>query len=197
MHTSVLADIKVVDVSLVEQEDQDIANPILDIKLRNIGSEVAFLKYLEFKTIHHWDLKSDHHPSLKNVSAQYDITLIEKAGTSVRHKISHEVKPQETERIQVRLSTDYHGDPLGLSIFLLDASIIFNETNSRAGIGQLLLDVKPPAIVQGSYFPGYSSKTIAHNKAVVTEIFALPYSYVVAEERIFGALESWRFAPDE
>src|SRR5689334_8927913 len=69
------AKVQVVDVFIVE--DDDYPNPILDIKLRNSGDEVAFVKSIGFKTIQHWDIFTDTHPSLKSVSATYDVSVSE------------------------------------------------------------------------------------------------------------------------
>lgn len=189
------AKVQVVDVAVVE--DDDYPNPILDIKLRNSGDEVAFVKSIGFQTVQHWDIFTDTHPSLKPVSATYDVSISEAVASRAHYKISHEIKPQETDRIQVRLSTEYFGDPIGLSIFLLDAEIIYNEDNSKGKLPTLLLNIQPSVVVQGSYFPGYSKGTISLNKAVAKTVLGLPLGEMVVQGGIPEALESWLQAPAE
>lgn len=189
------AKVQVVDVSVVE--DDDYPNPILDIKLRNSGDEVAFVKSIGFQTVQHWDIFTDTHPSLKPVSATYDVSVSEAVTSRAHYKISHEIKPQETDRIQIRLSTEYFGDPVGLSIFLLDAEIIYNEDNSKGKLPTLLLNIQPSVFVQASYFPGYSKGTISRNKAVAKTVLGLPLGEMVVQGGIPEALESWLQAPAE
>lgn len=189
------AKVQVVDVSIVEGADYP--NPILDIKLRNNGDEVAFVKRIEFKTVQHWNIFTDTHASLKLVSAAYDVSVSEAVTSRAHYKISHEIRPQETDRIQIRLSTEYFCDPVGLSIFLLDAEIIYNEDNSKGKLPTLLLNIQPTATVQGSYFPCYSNGTITRNKAVAQTILGLPLGEMVVQDGISEALESWLQAPAE
>jgi len=189
------AKVQVVDVSIVE--DDDYPNPILDIKLRNSGDEVAFVKSIEFQTVQHWDIFTDNHPSLKSVSAAYEVSISETAPSRAHYKISHEIKPQETDRIQIRLSTEYFGDPVGLSIFLLDAEITYNEDNLKGKLPSLLLNIQPSVVVQGSYFPGYSKGTITRNKAVAKTVLGLSLGEMIVQDGILEALESWLQAPAE
>lgn len=190
-----VAKVQVVDVYVVEEDDYP--NPILDIKLRNIGDEVAFVKSIGFQTVQHWDIFTDTHPSLKPVSATYDVSVSKSVTARSHYKISHEIKPQETDRIQIRLSTEYFGDPVGLSIFLLDAEIIYNEDNSKGKLPTLLLNIQPSVVVQGSYFPGYSKGTISRNEEVAKMVLGLPLGEMVVQAGILEALESWLQAPTE
>lgn len=187
------ANIQVVGVTIIEVEG---CSPILDVKFRNKGDEVAFVKKVEFKTLGHWAISTDRLPSLREVSAKYDL-LVDRAISSVCSvNVSHEVKPQETDRIRVRLSTDFKDDPLGLSLFLLAGTLVFNESDTRSEIPTLLTDISPPVVVQASYFPGYDDSTIVHNKRVAREVLGLITSHVVVQEDIEGALLSWIDAPD-
>lgn len=191
----VSAQLKVVDLSIIEDDDNP--NPILDLKLRNTGDEVAFVKRISFKTLQHWDVLTDIHPSLRPVSAIYDVNVSETSGSVVNHNISHELKPQETDRIQLRLSTKYFGDPVGLSIFLLAGHVIYNEDDSKEDFSHALVNIQPSVLVEGSYFPGYAKGTITRNKEVANAIFKLPLAEYVVQEGIVEALQSWLEAPDE
>jgi hypothetical protein len=187
--------LKVVDLSIAENGNYP--NPILDLKLRNAGDEVAFVKAISFQTLRHWDIATDAYSKLKSVSATYDIEVSEATTSVACYNISHELKPQETDRIQVRLCTKYFGDPVGLSIFLLAGHVIYNEDDSKEDFCHLLVNIQPPALVQGSYFPGYSKGTVTYNKEVAKVIFQLPLAEYVVQEGILEVLQSWIDAPDE
>lgn len=187
--------VHVVDVSIVESDDHH--HPSLDIKLRNAGDEVAFVKCISFKTLSHWDIHTDSHPSLKGISATYGVMVSEVSCSISQYKLSHEIRPQETDRIQVRLGTNYSGDPNGLSIFLLEADIAYNEGTSKTSLPGLLLNILPPELVQASYFPGYAKGTVTRNKAVADAVFALQLGELVVQDGILEALDSWRQAPAE
>lgn len=111
--------IRIVDIYEIDsssQEDFEEATTI-EIKLRNCGNEVAFLKEIRISTLEHWETITDRHHSLVDVSAQYHLVISEKANSIARAKIHHQIKPQEVERIRFRLGTDFFSDPDGLSLF--------------------------------------------------------------------------------
>lgn len=189
------AKLELVDI-YEKEEDSDVYIPIIEVKLRNSGDEVAFVKQAKFRTLNHWDIHTDHHPSLKEVSATYDLNISENIGSISCLKIPHEIKPQETDRIEFRLSTKYFGDPNGLSIFLLEVSLSYNEDSSTV-TSKLLIHIPYPAIVQGSYFPGYSKTTISRNKNTAREILSIERKKITIPKHIKEALESWLNAPDE
>jgi len=189
------AKLQVVDVFDVESEDN--LNTILEFKFRNSGGEVAFLKSVTFKTLNHWDIYSDQHPKLKEVSAEYDLKISEVINSESEYRISHEIKSQETDRIRFKLTTDYFGDPLGLSLFLLKAKFIYNENNEQTTISPILVHIPTPVEIAGSYFPGYANGTVSRNKAIANEIFEIKFKEFSLPKHIENALKSWLNATNE
>lgn len=169
----------------------------IEVKFRNIGKEVIFLKEIVFETNKHWEIFTDRYHSSVNVSAEYDVDISEKVGFRDNIKIHHEIKPQETERIQIRLSTNYHSDPSGLSLFLLNMEFVFNEDSSRVSSGPVIINIRPKTHSRGSYFPCYSPGTISKNKAVAQEVIDLKSKGVYVEDYVIKALVSWLDAPSE
>lgn len=169
----------------------------IEIKLRNSGNEVVFLKEVIFETNNHWEIVTDQHHSLVKVSAEYDVDISKVINSKSKIKVHHEIKPQETERIHIRLSTDYDSDPEGLSLFLMSIEFLYNEDSSKALSGPVLLNIRPKFQSAGSYFPCYSPGTINKNKAVAREIINLEALGTNIEEYIMNAANSWINAPSE
>lgn len=169
----------------------------IEVKLRNAGNEVIFLKEVIFETINHWEIITDKHHSLVNVSAKYDVNISTDVGNRSKIKVHQEIKPQETDRIQIRLSTDHDSDPDGLSLFLMNIVFVFNENSEKSYSGPAIFNIRPKTQSVGSYFPCYSSGTISKNKAIAKEVMNLNESGVNVEKYILSALSSWLNAPSE
>lgn len=193
-----ISSLRIVDLYEIEgvEGDEDQATAI-EVKLRNTGDEVIFLKEVVFETGNHWEIITDKHHSLVDVSATYDLDISKVIGERKKIKVHHEIKPQETDRIQIRLSTDYDSDPDGLSLFLVSIEFIFNEDSIRATSGPVILNVRPKIKSRGSYFPRYSPGTISKNKAVAKEVINMKASGVNVEDYVISALSSWLDAPSE
>lgn len=191
--------LNIVDIHEVDEENNESESyiPLIEVKIRNSGEEVAFLKKVTFKTLNHWDIYTDQHPSLKEVSATYDVKISEINNSLSNINISHEIKPQETDRIEFTLSTDYFGDPLGLSIFQLELELFYNEDSSSVKSSQIIMHIPPPIILEGSYFSGYSKNTVSKNKQIAKEILNIDNKNLKITEHIKTALNSWINAPDE
>lgn len=187
-------------VDLYELDDTDDAEDhatSIEVKLRNSGDEVIFLKEIVFETNKHWEIITDRHHSLVGVSAEYDVEISEIAGDRKKIKVHHEIKPQETDRIQIRLSTSYNSDPSGLSLFLMNVEFVFNEDSSKTFSGPIILNVRQKFQSGGSYFPCYSPGTISKNKAVAKEVIDMKSAGANIEGYVINALNSWLDAPSE
>lgn len=94
-HSQLNSSLRVVDLyELDDAEDQATA---IEVKLRNSGDEVVFLKEIVFETNNHWEIITDKHHSLVDVSAEYDVDISEAVGDRRKLKVHHEIKPQETD----------------------------------------------------------------------------------------------------
>ncbi|MFW3166456.1 hypothetical protein WBQ28_18450 [Pseudomonas syringae pv. syringae] len=187
---------EVIDEDEDNQKDRDDLATEVELKLRNSGSEVAFVKEISIHTVKHWNLVTDRNHRIVDVSATYDISLSEKAGSVAKKKIHHELKPQETDRIRFKLHSKFWADPDGLSLYLIEINVHFNEETAPATSRQTIVNVRPSHISQGSYFGGYSPETVTNNKALAREVLELHAGGVGVEDYVVGALESWMLAPD-
>ncbi|MEN5198974.1 hypothetical protein ABE525_07110 [Pseudomonas wadenswilerensis] len=191
--------LKVVDFYEVQDDDQDDgaeAATEVELKLRNAGSEVAFVKEVSFSTVKHWQLLTDRHHRAVDVSATYDITISEKSGSLATKKVHHEVKPQETDRIRFKLHSTFSADPDGLSLYLIQVNVQYNEDAAPVSFRQTVVNIRPQQVSEASYFGGYSNKTLKNNKSLAREILKLHSDGVGVEDYVIEVLESWMLAPD-
>jgi hypothetical protein len=191
------ASLHIVDIYEVEDEsyDAEFQCTLVEVKFRNSGSEVAFLKEMIFVTRNHWDINTDRHHRLVDVSAHYDVKVFNKPGAKCSIKIHHEIKPQDVDRIRFRMTTDYCSDPDGLSLYLLDAKVLYNEDSYLELNTPIVVNIKPLIESAGSFFQSYSSATITNNKAVAIEVMSLHRNGTNIADYILGALGSWDRAP--
>lgn len=191
--------LKVVDFYEVQNDDQndwdDVATEV-ELKLRNAGSEVAFVKEVTFCTVKHWQLLTDRHHRAVDISATYDISISEKPGSLAKKKIHHEIKPQETDRIRFKLHSKFSADPDGLSLYLIQANVYYNEEVAPASFRRTLVNIRPPQVSEGSYFGDYSNETLKNNKSTAREILKLHTDGIGVEDYVIEVLESWMLAPD-
>lgn len=193
-----ISPLRIVDIyELESMDDAEAQATTIEVKFRNSGSEVVFLKEVIFETKNHWEIITDRHHSLVVVSARYDVDISNVVGNRSKIKVHHEIKPNETDRIHIRLSTNYDSDPDGLSLFLVAIEFVFNEDSSTAFSGPVVLNVKPKLQSRGSFFPCYSVGTIDKNKRTAREVINLHCSGAKIEEYVIDVLNSWLNAPSE
>ncbi|MHC6529486.1 HNH endonuclease signature motif containing protein [Vibrio proteolyticus] len=190
--------LQVVDIFEVFDENSEEFYPTtMEIKLRNIGEDVAFLKEIVFETIGYWEIHTDLHHSMVEVSATYDVQVSNQINSVKTIKVHNEVKPQETDRIQFRLRGNDGADPEGLSLYLLKIKVVYNEDSSESGSPIVILNIRPHTESHGYYFHRYSKGTITRNKHVANELLRLTNEGAVCSDYILNAAESWLGAPDE
>ncbi|QQZ39486.1 hypothetical protein IF690_15585 [Pseudomonas sp. SK3(2021)] len=131
-----------------------------------------------------------------DVSATYDISISEKPGSLAKKKIHHEIKPQETDRIRFKLHSKFSADPDGMSLYLIQADVYYNEEVAPASFRRTLVNIRPSQVSKGSYFGNYSNETLKNNKSLAREILKLHTDGVGVEDYVIEVLESWMLAPD-
>jgi len=109
----------------------------LDLRLRNIGSRTAVLKSIDFNFIKSWEIQNDITPAfeLLTPSAKYELNNFSSSLINVRDSksksqtksinISHEIKPNESDRILVRVLNLDNSD---IGIFTIRLN--YNKNNS-------------------------------------------------------------------
>jgi hypothetical protein len=101
----------------------------VDIKMRNSGEEVAFIKRVELVIKRKWVLTVDKGPSfmVRPSSKTYDITMDSEraAPYTIPVKVSHQIDPGGTDRFTLSLK---HGPgTYNTYVYLADVKIYFNE----------------------------------------------------------------------
>ncbi|MEF2031714.1 HNH endonuclease signature motif containing protein [Pseudomonas aeruginosa] len=191
--------LRVVDIYEVEDygAEGDESITAIEIKMVNRGKQVAFVKEVRATTLKHWETLTDRHHSLVSVSADYDLKICREVASVSRLKVHHEIKPQETDRVVIRLESDYESDPDGLSLFLIKFEVLYDEDDNSVLAPLVIANICPKYVSAASFFSGYQKGTIPKNKAVASEVLHLVDSGVVVNQGVVDALESWRNAPEE
>lgn len=117
------SNIKIVDISL--EEDGEF---IVDIKLRNIGDEVVFIKEISFDILDYYNMLNPQmtHYQLVESSNTYDVILGEKAQQVF--KVSQSIGANEVDRFQVKIASSI-AETRMVAIYYLTLSIIYDEDN--------------------------------------------------------------------
>lgn len=115
--------IKIVDISLDEDEDF-----IVDIKLRNIGDEVAFLKKVVFDIHDCYSMKNPQitHYQLVEPSCTYDLVLDDRKQQVFN--ISQSIGANEADRFQIKIASSI-AEARMAAIYFLSLSFIYDEDN--------------------------------------------------------------------
>src|SRR5215216_2662671 len=96
------SDLELVDVSFSEESNEATT---LDIKVRNTGEKVAYLKEADFRVERTWELRSLHFPIWVPVSQNYDVTLSPSDTPYTRTvKLSQAIEPNEVDRFTFTLA---------------------------------------------------------------------------------------------
>lgn len=193
--------LKVVDFFVVDEDTEDedswvVQATTVELKLRNAGSEVAFVKEIRFITVCHWDILTDAQYQLVDVSANYDVLISETPGSVAKKKIHHKIKSQETDRIRFTLHPSCNASPDGLSLFYLKVGIYYNEEARPLTCPPTIVNLRKSGVIMAAMTPLPKDQTIRHNKSVAREVLGLHGEGVVIDDYVVGALESWKIAPD-
>ena len=143
------SNIKIVDISL--NEDGEF---IVDIKLRNIGEEVAFIKEISFDVLDYYNMLNPQMTQYQLVKSSniYDVVLVEERRQVF--KVSQSIRPNEVDRFQIKVASSI-AEPRMVTIYYLSLSIIYDEDNKAARSEKYLWAV--PSI--GKYAGYYISHT--------------------------------------
>jgi hypothetical protein len=132
---------KVTGLELVDVNfDEDYRLPTLDIKLRNTGKQIAFLKRATLNVQKVWHV----HPTLVALgvvksSATYDIELpAEGVPYSKSISVSQSIRPNNADRFKISMKVD------GNTIYLITLSLIYDGNDKVVNSEQLLLFKRKP-----------------------------------------------------
>jgi hypothetical protein len=175
-------DLRLVDLSIVES----LPLPKLDFKLRNIGTQIAFLKGVEFKILDVEEIFScDTYVvpitgALIIPSEIYDIELSPSLkGMSKSISVSHSLTPNDVDRFQFVLRQDWEyprDREIECRWYYLEIRLIYNDTNRAIKSEPLLLMLKssPPRNGSWTHAKRLPDKScIAHNREVIRRMSKL------------------------
>jgi len=117
------SNIKIVDISL--NEDKEF---IVDIKLRNIGDQVAYIKEISFDILDYYNMINPQmtHYRLVESSHTYDVVLGKEKQQVFN--VSQSIGANEVDRFQVKLASSI-AETRMVTIYYLTLSIIYDEDN--------------------------------------------------------------------
>lgn len=156
--------VKLVDYSVTYSEELGVLIPEIDLKMRNTGEQVAFIKKLEIEVIDEATYEDCRKPlySLVEASAKYDIDLIR----SPQKTISHAIKPAEVDRIKISVGRSEGGPTL--TVYKTILKLIYDEDNKVSKSEPIFLKMIGPTVWAGMTSLGVTkeqwNQCVARNK---------------------------------
>lgn len=174
--------IKIVDISLAEDEDF-----VVDIKLRNIGDEVAFLKKVVFD-IH--DYYSMENPQIVNYqlvesSCTYDLVLDDRKHQAFN--LSQSIGANEAERFQIKIASSIVEAGMA-AIYYLSLSFIYDEDDKIEKSRKFLWAVPSTQEWAGCFVSGFDFRVAKKNYLKLVE---LNQYKAVKDEQFIQILDSY------
>lgn len=176
------SNIKIVDIST--HEDGAL---IVDIKLRNIGEQVAFIKEISFDILDYYAMENPQitHYQLVEASKTYDVLL----GKEDRQllKVSQGVGANEVDRFQIKLASSI-AEARMVTIYYLSLSIIYDEDNKVVTSGNYLWAV-PSISEYAAYFISHTDMKIAKKNYLALK--KMDHYDAMKSNEFIGILESY------
>lgn len=156
-------DLRIVDIIINEPE---LAFPEIEIKLRNIGNEVVFLKKANF-IIH--DIGMLENPQIAcydavPVSWNYNVTF--KGLKKIAHRVSQQIKPNDVDRFTFTISQN-EGDPVVPTLYYFTIELIYNEDSKILTTEPLIVPIPNIYQMAGSLVSGYDNGVAENNSNIV------------------------------
>ncbi|WP_433749160.1 hypothetical protein [Paenibacillus amylolyticus] len=151
------AEIKIIDLEILEADDEE-KFPILDVKLRNIGDEVAFLKRVVFNIHDFYEMINPHAIYFDRIESSYTYDMLLSGLETKNYTISQSVGPNGVDRFRLRIANDL-GDPIMPTIYKFDIQVVYNEDNLYVNSEKIILPIPSTEEYAGYYI----SHTIKEN----------------------------------
>jgi hypothetical protein len=127
----------------------------LDVKVRNTGKKVAYLKEARFEINRVWQLESGVYPYPVRITKDYDATLVPDGAPYTKiKKLSQGIGPNKVDRFTFTfsLSNDARWEAENIQyVFLMDLALVSDEDNKVATSDDLLF-VRDTAWGYRNYF---------------------------------------------
>ncbi|BAZ32751.1 hypothetical protein NIES4074_52580 [Cylindrospermum sp. NIES-4074] len=165
------AGLHIVDISIYETKNEF---PILDVKLRNNGKEIVFLKEARFTILKVGELRNPQQGDyqLVHVSANYDVTFGIEEGKSISHSISHALEPNSADRFTFTIRRE-GGDPALPTLYYFTLMLIYNEDNKSVTSSPIILPVPSEHTWIGMHFTYFDKQIFKRNEEILREFSSL------------------------
>lgn len=159
-------------VDAVVNDEQE-GYPTLELKLRNTGQEVAFLKKAQFHITNVYGLSSGLMFKRVPVSWNYNVLLPSTAPLIVDTDLSQSIQPNEVDRFTITLGAkEFLSD--SSQVYRVQLSLIYNEDNRRLDTDNFLFFIKyPAATLAATSIPEHQFKAAKKNLVVAKSISSL------------------------
>ena len=117
------SNIKIVDISLDENEEFTV-----DIKLRNIGDQVAYIKEISFDILDYYNMVNPQMTNYQLVEPSHTYDVILGGEEQQVFKVSQSIGTNEVDRFQIKLASSI-AEARMVTIYYLTLSIIYDEDN--------------------------------------------------------------------
>jgi hypothetical protein len=162
-------DLRLVDVAFAESGEF----PILDLKVRNVGHNVAYLKRLELVVRKVWKLQSNVHPSSVAASWTYDVMLpLAPSDRPISVSASQMIAPNGVDRFKIRLGNDGASASV-VYVFHISLALVYNEDERRLVSRPILFTAKAPFNQESWSFSPVSLDLQRRNLTIVRDIHAV------------------------
>jgi hypothetical protein len=163
--------LRLVDISIDEPSN---SFPVLDVKLRNIGNEVVFLKKAKFKILKVGKLRN---PSIGNyqlipVSWNYNVMFTEEPAKEVLHNISQALNPNSVDRFTFTIG-QRGGDPVLPTLYYFQLALTYNEDDQSVTSRPIILPVPSDISWGGMFAYGFDKETAKRNLEILKEFSRL------------------------
>jgi len=159
--------LQLVDVSFIDSGEF----PVLDIKLRNTGDKIAFLKRADFEVEKIWTLEATVFPSAEEVSQNYNVILpLSGDPYSISKSISQSIKPNNVDRFTFTLGNDGGGPPR-FYVYLMTVKLVYDEDDKSLKTQRLLFVTEragPP--LSFALMGPFAKDRFIKNQGIMTEI---------------------------
>ncbi|CAM5308225.1 hypothetical protein LSPH24S_01664 [Lysinibacillus sphaericus] len=153
------AEIKIIDIEINEDDEY----PILDIKVRNIGDEVAFLKKINFNIHDYYEMVNPIEINYQRIESSYTYDVLLSGVENKKYSISQSIEPNGVDRFKIKIASELGEDPLMPVIYKFNFSIFYNEDDSRIESSSLILPVPITFEVLGSFSHGFVKENAIKN----------------------------------
>ncbi|HMA35007.1 MAG TPA: CHAT domain-containing protein [Chloroflexia bacterium] len=164
------APLRLVDISIDESDERC----ILDIKLRNVGNEVVFLKRAGFKILKIGRLEEPRHINFSPApsSAQYDVELgEEREGTTIPHNISQSIRPNDVDRFTFSI-VNTTWEMVWPALYYINLLLVYNEDDQVLESRPMVLAIPSKWKPAGSYSSGGYVKSIVRRNLEILQEFS-------------------------